>query len=313
MSLEGWETDESSGFLTNFIGTISDAWFGTDENINQGRTLLLHWECTIHEVLQEHSGDLPTNDDDDPAVVISYACGSDWETNDGEVAEHPKGKRGFHASSALGGVLDALSGKVANYGAQAHRTDGQDLVVDMGHERCSKEDGHQGCVLEVLAKDGRSSTDARAYVGLTFEFAEVQIDYGMNKQTGQQMLSTRARPVRWLPNGPQVAEATEVKSKAKVDPKADAKARIEERAKVRAEKAKAKAQAEPARTENSTDPFTDVDDELAGALRAALEGADDFDTFVDLVVEIPAMSEDDNVDLLNHCLDVDNGPWAAKA
>lgn len=296
-----WETDDSSGFLTNFIGKVIDPYFNEDANYKEG-ALLAYWECQVLEILQEWEGDLPRNDDDDPTVTPSWACGTGWETDDNDTATHPKREQ-FHASSLYGRIIDVITGKVANYGPQASRTDGQELVCDF--------DG----LIDVLTERG-DPRDAKVWEGLIFEFAELMIDFGKDKQKGgdARMTSTRPFPIRWVSD-----DETKGSSKAKAKPKATTKtskaapkaaAKDTKGDKVAA--AKAKAAAAKAKTKSSDDPFAGVVDnaDLAAALLELLDSSDSFDAWLDGVVEIDGVADDN--DLLQVLLDADNGPWASK-
>lgn len=300
-----WDTDSSSGFLTGFTGTVEDSFFGTDPRYNNGETLLLQWEITVGEVTQDdYDGEVPET------LTVSFPCGKDWITEDGVTAEHPRGKETFHSSSIYGKLIDAVTGKVANYGDIASRTDGADLEVELGP-------------LMAMLEERGDPTDASVWKGLELAFAEVCFDYGENRKTGERMVANRTMPVGVVGETkpkPKAKAAAKKATKAKAKPAAEATEATEAKAdtaKERAAAAKAKAAAKKAAAAkeagepDADDPFAFVDDaELRTQLNDVLAGSDDFNAFVDAILEIEAVATND--DLLEKCME-DDGPWASKA
>lgn len=274
----GWGTDESSGFLRHFTGTVKDPFFGTNPKIGDGRTLLLHWPVTIEEVQQDGLEDQVGEEE-----TILFSCGKDWETPDGgETAVHSSGNTSklFHASSAMGMLIDAILGKVANYGENASRTDGDELVVDMGD------------AISMLRSRG-AATDAATWDGLRWQFAEVLVDYGKDKE-GEPIVSKRALPIKYLG----VAGDDPVAAKAK-----PAKAQTAAQKKAAEAKAKKAAAASNGDSNSSSDPLADI--EMEDSLRATLVeiagAADDAESFQGAALDDNDVIE--NADLLDLIVD----------
>ncbi len=254
-----WGTDDSSGFLRHFIGTTKDPYFGTNPKIGDGRALLLHWPVEIEEVTQE--GDFSEKIGEEETILFS--CGKDWETPDGgETAVHGSGNasKQFHASSAMGMLIDAITGKVQNYGDNAKRTDGDDLEVTL--------DG----AFDVLRERGDATT-AATWDGLRWEFAEVAIDYGKDK-AGEEIKSVRGLPVKFLG----VAGEDKAAAKGKVSKPAAAKKETakEKAARIKAEKAEAASSSSNGDSNSSSDPFEglEVSDDLRNQLVELAGGHD---------------------------------------
>lgn len=283
-----WETDDSSGFLSAFAGTVKDTWFGTDPRYNNGDTTILFWLTSVDEVLEERDGEIPEE------LTLSLPVGTGWETEDGASVEHSKGKEKFHASSVLGKLIDAVMGTVANFGNNASRTDGEELVVDL-----------EG-LADVLPKRGEP-TQADVWKGLRFEFREVVFDFGPDKKAAKEkdgtqphITSRRTLPVKFL------GEAGSEKAEPK---KADGAAKVAAAAK---KAAAAKAAAKPAEAAPEAEgPFSFVEDEgLRAQLEAVLNDASDFNGFCEALLAIPEALTDDAV--LAKCLDEQSGPWASR-
>src|SRR5437762_1581166 len=66
-----------SGLLSDYEGTVVDAWFGIDTQYNPDTTLLwLKMQTDVPET---------------PEFVEKYSCGGDWKSFDGgKTIEHPK-------------------------------------------------------------------------------------------------------------------------------------------------------------------------------------------------------------------------------
>ncbi len=278
-----WETDDSSGFLSAFNGTVKETWFGTDPRYNNGETTILFWNTSVDEVLEERDGEIPEE------LPLSLPVGSGWESEDGATVEHIKGKDKFHASSVLGKLVDAVMGTVANYGNNASRTDGEELVVDLGN-------------LSEILPDRGEPTQADVWKDLRFEFREILFDFGPDKQKkdGSHITSRRTLPVKFL------GLAGDEKPKQAAKPNTATK--VAEAKKKAADKAKAKA-AEGSSEEAG--PLDFVDDEaVREQLVVLLKESPDYDTFVNAALEVPEVGGDDK--LLAVLLDEQSGPWASR-
>lgn len=299
-----WDTDRSSGFLTHFAGTVKESYFGTNPKYMDGDALLLCLELDEVEVLEEgYEGDVP-----DPLTVEIPCGGKDWFTEDGTVAEHKKNKDRFHTSGWMGKLVDAVISSqtdydgpaTANYGGNTERTDGEPLDVDFAD------------LYQVLESRG-DPTEAAIYEGLRFEFAELQADFGPDREAQKKgdkdarISSRRTLPIRYFP-----AEAAKPASKARgATKKAAAKPATKSKAQEAKERAAAK-RAEATTTVNGeANPFVDIAEDLdtAEALMAALKANDDYDAFVEACLQIEAVEKNDA--LLDAVID-ENGPWASR-
>jgi hypothetical protein len=274
-STDAWGTDQSSGFLRHFAGTVKEPYFGTNPQINEGQTLLLTWPTTIDESLQEGFDEKVGEEE-----TLLFSCGKDWETPDGgETAVHRSGNdaKQFHASSAMGMLIDAIIGRVENYGENASRPDNEELEVDMAD------------LADVLRSRG-VPTEAAVWDGLRFEFAEVLVDYGPDKKNeGQRIQSKRAMPVKFL------GVAGEDKAKAKGSAKKETAAQKKAR-ETREKKAAAKAEASTSSNGDAgadTDPFAglEVDPALRTQLAELATGSDDHDAFMNAAFDLDEVME----------------------
>lgn len=296
-----WETDDSSGFLTKFRGKVTESYLETDPNYNKGETLLLFWEVEVLEVLDDaYDGEVPET------VNINFPLGNGWDTEDGRVAEHPKRQK-FHSASIYGKLIDGIIGKVENYGTNATRTDGEELVIELTDAR------------DVLETRGEPN-DANIWLETIWDFGEVQYDYGVNKKNKEQMVSTRTMPIGFVgvegeekktskaaKKTTKAKTATKAAAKTKAeDPKAAQKRKIEERAAARRARLTKEAEGEGG---NPFSAMTD-DGELADKLLEILNGSDDYGVYSDAVLNIDEVVTDE--DLLMAVLDTDDGPWAVK-
>jgi len=291
-----WELDESSGFLSNFRGTVKDSYAGTDPRYNDGNTTLVIWEVEVAEVLQDFEGDVPEE------LTINFPLPPGWESEDGTTVEHEKGKEKFHASSIYGKLIGAITGNVDGYGRNVERTDGEDLEL-----------GFDG-LADVLAERGFPQ-DTEIWKGLTFEFAEVRFDYGINRKTKEAMVSNRTMPVSFVTEeGGSAKKASKpAAKKAGAAKKAAPKAAESTEDKVAAARAKAEAAKKAAAGSGDSNPFAElVDDvDLAATLNQILDSSADYNAFVEAVLEVPEVVSDD--ELIAKLLDDDTGPWSTKS
>lgn len=127
MTKDSYEPD-SGGLLDHYVGTIEDAFFGTDSRYNNGETLLMFWH-------------MRTDNPDVPEVDERFSCGGGWETLDGgKTAENSQGKTRFHPSSLYGKIIqrcvkefeirDLLEDRGESYEAKIW----EGLVFEMGRE-----------------------------------------------------------------------------------------------------------------------------------------------------------------------------------
>lgn len=96
-----FETEESSGLVQFYTGTVTNPHFATDARYNQGVGLLLHWE--MEDVVDEEGNALPD-------TTEMFSVGSGWESDDGQTAYHNTGKEGklINKGSLYGKIIDRL-------------------------------------------------------------------------------------------------------------------------------------------------------------------------------------------------------------
>lgn len=297
-----WKTDHSSGFLTNFRGTVTDSYAGTDPRYMDGEVTLGIWQVTVDEVLQDFDGEVPEEQS------VNFPLGKGWTTEDGITVEHEKGKDSFHASSIYGKLVSIVAGETDSYGDNVTRTDGEDLVLDLDVLR------------DVLPERG-DPQDLTIWKGITFEFAELHFDYGIDRKTKEAIGSTRTMPVAVVSVGdddkPKKAAAKKATGSAKkasgaakkAAPAADA---AEDKvAAARAKAAAKKAEAAKAAAGSDESAFSFVDDEeLRAQLDTILDEAADYGSYVDALLTVDAVVSDE--DLLERTMDQDAGPWSTK-
>jgi hypothetical protein len=88
-----WSTD--SGLLSDYEGTVVDAWFGVNPQYNADVTMLFL--------------KMQTDVDSSPEVTEQYNCGPDWQTIDGgKTVIHPT-KMKFNRQSQAGILVDKVT------------------------------------------------------------------------------------------------------------------------------------------------------------------------------------------------------------
>lgn len=269
-----WGTDNSSGFLQNYAGDIEDSWFGTNPNVNEGQTLLLHLKTTNLEPTD------PDEETEQTELVQTYSCGSGWRTEDGgKTATHPAGaRRLFHASSLYGKIIDSVKGELAGYGDNAKTPDGNPVKVDLTS------------LMDVIRERG-NPMEADVWKGLRLRFEEVHFDYGINRKTQEPMKSNRAMPVEFLGE----VGTEKPKAKGSTSKVADAAAK----AKAKAADAIAKKKAESGDDAGDGNPAEkalmaiDLEDGVRQGVLNALANSGTQEEFVDACLEIDGAAEND--------------------
>jgi len=283
-----WDTDDSSGLLGHFTGTITDSWFSTDADYQDGKTVCLWWTVEVEEVLQEdYEGQVPEE------VTNMLSIGSDWLTEDRETVTHKKGRSKFHSTSVYGKLLNIVLGKAEGYSQynqgrliEAELTDGGDDVdIDFGN------------LESVLQKRG-DPEQAKIWNGLRFEFRGMRFNYGKGRDGNLMMSGSKPMPARFLG----------VVEDAKLEPaKAASKA-------TKATKATAKAAPAPVAEERPDlgTALTTVNatEAQTAFLNGALAEADSFAALSKAAFAIDGVSE--NSDLLAFVLDQNAGLWTYK-
>lgn len=179
-----WETDDSTGLLGHYIGTIESSVWTTDSQRADPNKPFLSWHTTVHDVLQDNfEGTVPES------IIVNVSIGNGWtEDEDGLTVEHKDNLEMFKASSAYGKIIGLVSGKASDYGSQAVVKDGDgDYKVDFrGLGKYMADKGFD---------DPRSSN---IWEGLTFEFRGIGFKFRGQSDDEVYQLSL---PVRFLANG----------------------------------------------------------------------------------------------------------------
>lgn len=278
-----WELDRTEGgFITDYIGTITDSYFATDPKYNEGNTLQLCWKTTVDnldELAEERDMDPETTEGIRAnGFTQKYSCGPKWVTEDGgQTAEHPRGpSKMFHATSQVGRIIDSALGSLEHYGDAAKDVEGNQVKVTL--------DG----LFDVLKERGNPK-QANIWLGLKFRFQEVAFDYGKGRN-GEPMVSKRAMPVEFL--GVESAGGIKSDTTATTATTADDKA-------AKAAAAKKKAAAKKAAASNGAGALDGkltelgVSDDIKAQIIEALSAASDANEFSDLAIEIDGVTEND--------------------
>ncbi len=95
--MSSWDT--TTGLLETFQLETAEAWFGTNDKYNKGKTLLLNLKgpATV-------DGDVV-----DPEHLVMLSCGDKWKAGQGgAVAVNTAGAEGFNEQSAVGKLIDGI-------------------------------------------------------------------------------------------------------------------------------------------------------------------------------------------------------------
>lgn len=127
-----WDTDDSSGLLSHFVGTITESVWTTDSQRQDPNKPFLSWQVTVDDILQDNfSGTAPET------VTVNVSIGNGWvEDENGETVEHKDGLESFKSQSAYGRIINLVVGKADGYGSNAVVKDGDgDIVADLSDVR----------------------------------------------------------------------------------------------------------------------------------------------------------------------------------
>lgn len=194
-----WETDDSSGLLHHFIGTVQSSKWTTDATKQDPNSAFLQWEVSVDDALQSNfQGEVPDT------LTVNITIGKDWvEDEAGEVVEHKDGLEMFKGSSAYGKIIGLVSGKSDNYGSNAEVMDGDGPVkVDM-----------KGLAKYMQANKYEDPRQSGIWQGLTFEFRGI----GFRYRNTQGDPYAQALPVRFIGEGAVAAPASSGKAEATVE------------------------------------------------------------------------------------------------
>lgn len=123
-----WDTDDSSGLLSHFIGTVNESVWTTDSQRQDPNKPFMSWQVTVDDILQENfAGTAPET------LTVNISIGNGWvEDETGATVEHKDGLESFKSQSAYGRIIGIVAGKADDYGAQAVVKDGDGEVdVDL--------------------------------------------------------------------------------------------------------------------------------------------------------------------------------------
>lgn len=277
---DGWGTDKSSGFLNDYEGTVTDAYFATDPAYNQGSSLLLHLVTSVDNRLEEGF-------DEVEEITQKYPTGPNWVSEDGgRTAQHTSGStnKRFHASSLYGKIIDEVMKAGDGYGNATLAADGGKVATNLAG------------AFDIIRGRGKP-TVADVWKGLRLRFTEVVFDYGINKKTGDPMVSRRAMPVEFLGVEGDEGAASNGSTPASAEEKPATQTKAE---KAKAAAAAKKAAATQSEAGGTTDParakleaVEGVTAEQTQAILALLAEADDQQTFVDACLEVDGVLEND--------------------
>lgn len=159
----GWDTDDSSGLLSHFIGTIDESVWTTDSSRQDPNKPFLQWVVTVDDVQQENfEGTVPET------ITVNLSIGNGWvEDEDGATIEHKDGLENFKASSVYGRIIGLVAGKSSDYGSNAIIKDGDPAPkVDLsGLRKYMEANGYDDPRVAAIWK------------GLTFEFRGIGFKY----------------------------------------------------------------------------------------------------------------------------------------
>lgn len=197
-----WDTDDSSGLLHHFIGTVTESVWTTDSQRQDPNKPFLQWNVTIDDALQENfEGVTPET------LLVNVSCGNGWtEDEEGLTVQHKDNLEMFKGSSAYGRIIGLVAGKESDYGSQAKVMDGDGDIGKVDLRGVGKYMGSHGF------EDPRV---AAIWVGLTFEFRGIGFVY--RNQTGDPY--AQALPVRFVGEnaGAEAPKAGKSKAAAKVE------------------------------------------------------------------------------------------------
>lgn len=165
---EGLRTEVASGLPDSMILNITESYFTRDPNYNKGQTLVLCWKGEVEEAM---SGGEPVETDLDEHPIL-FPCGDGWDTfDDGQTAEHDRGRKMFTDRSAIGMLIDQAA-----------------VTLDVAE-----------ALLSNAPADGvEAGRQAAIWQGFKFLLERQEFDYGINKQTNQPMKASRLMPTKVL-------------------------------------------------------------------------------------------------------------------
>lgn len=203
--MPGFKSDQSTGLLGHYVGTIETSFAGTDAQYQDGTVARITWETSVDDVLQQdYDGIIPES------MPVNVTLGKGWDTDDDGILFHEDDEariakglevKDFKISSYYGNLIALVAG-------ETNKWSGKFEVIDGG------EDIDEVDLTEVLAyfeaQGYDDPRDAHIWEGLTFEFRQVRFEM-RNGDTYNRTLPVRlvATPGQNKPKNTKRAAKTE--------------------------------------------------------------------------------------------------------
>lgn len=158
-----WETDDSTGLLAHFVGTVQKSVWTTDSQRQDPNKPFLSWLLSVDDILQENfEGTVPEG------VTTNISIGNGWtEDEEGNTVEHKDGVTAFKSSSVYGKIIGLVAGKQDTYGSNVVVKDGgPEIEVDLS-----------GVAKYMQANGFDDPRVANIWEGLQFEFRGIGFRY----------------------------------------------------------------------------------------------------------------------------------------
>lgn len=167
--MPGFKSDQSTGLLQHFAGTIGQSFAGTNAQYQDGTVVRVTWDVEDIEVLQEdYDGLVPDS------IGVNITLGNGWDVDDNGILFHEdddmrvsKGlePKDFKQSSFMGNLISLIAGETDRYVGNPE--------VDDGGEELGELDLTD--VLSYFESQGFDDPrDPNIWEGLRFEFRGVR-------------------------------------------------------------------------------------------------------------------------------------------
>lgn len=187
-----WDTDDSTGLLAHFIGTVKESIWTTDSEKQDPDAAFLHWTVTVDDAIQSNfQGEIPDE------LSVNITCGKGWvDDEEGATVEHKEGLEMFKSSSVYGKIVGMVAGKESDYGDNAE-------ILDGGP---APKFDFKGVAKHMQANGHDDPRVAAIWNGLQFEFRGIGFRYrGTKGQPFQQVLPVRLAGVGEVEAAPKAA------------------------------------------------------------------------------------------------------------
>lgn len=194
------DTDDSSGLLGHFIGTVKTSWWSTpmaetngEQTAEWAQETRLYWDVSVDDVLQEFGDTVPES------LTLSFTCGKGWladvagrevrhkdAASDEEVEAGTAKPKLFRSDSVYGRFVAMIIGKFSDWGDQEILDDGGEIVVDL--------DAVSKFLTDHRTPDPR---DAKVWEGIQWEFRGMGRSW-TDRQGKEMPAHMKALPVRML-------------------------------------------------------------------------------------------------------------------